>query len=79
MHESEPRLILESPTTPDKIQFIFELFFIWNLICGFSGNSKGGVGLGKFFMSIGVEIMPKYGLEVDLSSFGGAKTLFAYN
>ena len=31
--------------------------------------SEGGVGLGRFFMSISGGIMPKDGLEVDVISF----------
>ena len=42
--------------------FFFEFGLFWEV----SGNSEGGVGLGIFFMSIGLEIMVNDALEVGL-------------
>ena len=66
---------------PRQNYLAFIIIWIFNLIWGDSGNSEGDVGLGVFFlMSIGIEIMPKYGLEVDLWQLWDVKTdLFETN
>ena len=51
------------PPTRWNFRFVFVNF---RLTWKFSGNSDGGVRLGRFFMSIGVENTLEEGLEADL-------------
>ena len=63
-------------TTRDKMNYIYIFSLVLNFISGDSGNSDGGMRLDGFFMSIDVEIMPKYGLEVDFMIFVEDRTHF---
>ena len=65
------------PTTLDKMKLIFSLFF--QISISFEGVrailrvTLDGAG---FFMTIGVESMPQYGLEVVFMKFSGHNSCF---
>ena len=52
---------------PQKLLFLYVL----HELGGFQVILRVALDGAGFFMSIGVEIMPKYGLEVDCMIFGG--------
>ena len=62
------------------ILFLFS-FFCCNYHIGFwfSGDSKGGVRLGMFFLSNGGGIMSKFSLGVDLWWIWGFEQFFVYD
>ena len=68
------------PTTRDKIDLILDFFFQFYI--QFEGNRailRVALAWAGFFMSIGVESMPQYDLEVDFMTLGQSTTFVAYN
>ena len=69
-----------SPSNPSRElynprQNKFDFRFVLNLLIDFEGFQailRVALDWAGFFISIGVESMPKYGLEVDFLSFGGS-------
>ena len=60
-------MYIQGATTRDKKNLILDYYILFNdLIWGDSGICEGGVKLGMFLMSIGLEIMSNDVLEVDL-------------